>query len=67
MKWTQFDWKLVHGLMITFYVLGLVTYLIMGDLSELIHQLIVSVFTLIVVKEVIRYVRRLKREKNEKQ
>lgn len=59
----QKDWRIAHGLMIGFYILGIIAFSLIGDLSELINQIIFGVFVLAIIREIWRFVDRYRREK----
>ncbi|WP_440895030.1 hypothetical protein ACS127_10690 [Amphibacillus sp. Q70] len=65
MKDQKLDWRIFQGIMIVFYLLGLIAFLIIGDLSETMHQVLFGIFLLVVLHEIIRYVRRFKSEQEE--
>ncbi|MBM7540253.1 hypothetical protein [Amphibacillus cookii] len=60
MKGNKMDWRIFHGTMIGFYLLGLIAFLLIGDLTETINQVLFGLFFLIVLREVIRFIKRLK-------
>lgn len=66
MKDQKLDWRIFQGIMIGFYLLGLIAFLIIGDLSETINQILFGIFLLVVLREVTRYVKRLKSENENK-
>ena len=57
------DWRIVHGLMIVFYIFGIIAFALIGDLSELINQIIFGVFVLVIIREIWRYPDRYRRER----
>lgn len=62
MQPNKFNWRIMHGIMLGFYLLGLIAFLIIGDLSSTINQILFALFLLIVIRESLRFYRRLKRE-----
>lgn len=66
MKGQKPDWRIYQGIMIIFYFLGLVAFLIIGDLEETIQKVLFAIFLIVVIREVYRYVVRLKKEKEKK-
>ncbi|WP_067843188.1 hypothetical protein [Amphibacillus sediminis] len=58
-------WRFFHGIMLVFYLLGLIAFLVIGDLTDTVNQILFGVFVIIVLREVVRYVRRLKRDQDE--
>ncbi|HHU20720.1 MAG TPA: hypothetical protein GXZ58_11020 [Bacilli bacterium] len=63
MKNDKFDWRIAHGLMIGFYILGIIAFSLIGDLSDLINQIIFGVFVLAIIREIWRFIDRYRREK----
>ena len=57
------DWRIVHGLMIVFYIFGIIAFVLIGDLSELINQIIFAIFVIVIIREVWRYADRYRRER----
>ncbi|GAA4063688.1 hypothetical protein [Amphibacillus indicireducens] len=63
MKNDKFDWRIAHGSMIGFYILGIIAFSLIGDLSELINQIIFGVFVLVIIREIWPFIDRYRREK----
>lgn len=61
----KMDWRLAHGLMIGFYILGIIAFSLIGDLSELINQIIFAIFVIVIIREVWRFVNRWKQERKQ--
>jgi len=59
----KIDWRIFHGGMIVFYLLGAVAFLIIGDLSNTLNQFLFAAFLLLVLREVIQFVIRWRKEK----
>lgn len=47
--------KIVQQLMLGFYLLGLIAFLIVGDLSTTMNKVILGLFILLIVRESMRY------------
>lgn len=47
--------KIVQQLMLGFYLLGLIAFLIVGDLSTTMNKVILGLFVLLIVRESMRY------------
>lgn len=47
--------KVVQQLMLGFYLLGLVAFLIVGDLSTTMNKVILGLFVVLIVRESMRY------------
>ncbi len=47
--------KMVQQLMLGFYLLGLIAFLIVGDLSTTMNKVILGLFVLLIVRESMRY------------
>lgn len=63
MKNYKTDWRIAHGLMIGFYILGIIAFSIIGDLSEWINQIIFAIFVIVIIREIWRYADRYRRER----
>lgn len=61
----KMDWRIFHGGMIVFYLLGAVAFLIIGDLSDRLTQLLFAAFILLVIRRVIQFVLRWRNEQIE--
>lgn len=59
----KMDWRIVQGLMIVFYILGLIAFSIVGDLTQIINQIIIVLFVILIIREVTRFLKRLKKER----
>lgn len=51
----QNSMKTINLLMIGFYVLGLVAFLLIGDLSTTINKVLFGLFLLLILRESVRY------------
>jgi len=63
MRNKKMDWRLAHGLMVGFYILGAIAFSLIGDLSELLNQIIFAIFVIAIIREVWRFYERYKKEK----
>ncbi|SEN69796.1 hypothetical protein SAMN04488134_101664 [Amphibacillus marinus] len=64
MSKTKQNWRLMHGLMISFYLLGLLAFVVIGDLSAPVNRVLFTVFLIIIIQEIFKYVQRLRRDLN---
>ncbi|MCZ0701676.1 putative lipid-binding transport protein (Tim44 family) [Natronobacillus azotifigens] len=58
----KFDWRIFHGGMIVFYLLGVLAFLFIGNLEKSLIRILFGLLVLLVIKEIVRFVLRLRKE-----
>lgn len=58
----KIDWRIFHGGIIVFYLLGVLAFIFIGNLEEPLIRIMFGLLVLIVIKEIIRFVLRFRKE-----